>query len=58
MTALIGASLDVWMYFDEWTGSSADVGDDISGAREGEDGVEGGEGSSLLRLGMASKRCR
>lgn len=54
MTALVGASLDVWMYFEEWPGSSADAGDDVSSAREGEDGVGGGEQSSLLRLGMAS----
>ncbi len=42
------------MYFEEWTGSSTEVEDDISVAREGEDRVGGGEQSSLLRLGMAS----
>ncbi len=58
MIALVGAFSDVWVYFKAWAGTSMDVGDEVSGAWEGEDGSDGGGESSLVRLGMASKRYR
>lgn len=56
MTALVDVCSDVWMYFEECTGPSIDVGDELPGVGEsdGEDVVKGGGVSSLVRLGMPS----
>ena len=58
ITALVGASSEVWRYFVECNGTAMvfEAGDGASGDKEGEDGLEwsGDDEADRGRLGMGA----
>jgi hypothetical protein len=52
ITALVGASSKVCMYFEEWDSASVEVGEEGSGVGERDVNGDGGGESSRARLGI------